>query len=111
MMRTVGRFGRQVSLKHPNPQGDALVVTHKSETQADMKARPFTGVSAEGGIRPGVYAGFWRQYAICTGQARSRASSIRQPFPIGNNLGMSPVNGADTKHPSFPMLTRRKRRA
>ncbi len=40
------------------------------------KPRPFTGVPAEGGIRPGVYAGLWVLYVICVSQARSRASSL-----------------------------------
>jgi hypothetical protein len=36
-------------------QGNALVVTHKSG--AGDRRGPFTALSAEGGIRPGVYAG------------------------------------------------------
>jgi hypothetical protein len=39
-------------------RGGDVVVAHLSETKGPKTLRPFTGVSAAGGNRPGVHAGF-----------------------------------------------------
>jgi len=78
--------------------------------QGDATNTPVHGRFRAGGNRPGIHAGFFSQFTICTKQARLRAFSARG-FSPWVATKRSPVNGADTTYPTMPFLTRRKRRA
>ena len=86
-------------------QGEALVVTHKSPAASSLGA--FTPLSAAGGVRPGVYAGFavigYPQLPIFLAVTPVYGRPVRR-------TGGRPVNGPDNRT-SLPTRTRAEARA
>jgi len=64
-------FGRHVS--SPPKALPLLFCTSLSSAIRQIERGPFTVLSAEGGIRPGIYAGYGSRLKLDLCQARSRA--------------------------------------